>query len=253
MNGVDISHYQKGLTIRQIKEAGKEFAILKLTEGARLVDSAAFSFYREAYELDFPVGCYCYSHALNAEEAGAEAAFLLDTLRGFPMPCGVFLDVEETEQLALTHERLLAVVRAWCAGIRAGGYTPGVYGSAGTLWAKLSPDELPPGCLVWVAKWGGAPPNTPCDLWQTGDSGRVEGYGGCLDTDRAGSARFEDLVKGASPSRPRTAATAGPDPAVMVLQLLMRCSGCWDTTDGMPSAAFFSALRAYTDRLEADR
>ena len=253
MNGVDISHYQKGLAIRQIKDAGKEFAVIKLTEGVRLVDSAAFGFYREAYELDFPLGCYCYSRALNAEEAGAEAAFLLDTLRGFPMPCGVFLDVEEPEQLALSHDRLLELVRAWCAGIRAGGYIPGVYGSAGTLWSRLRPDELPEDCLVWVAKWGGVPPALPCDLWQTGDSGHIEGYSGCVDTDRTGSERFAELVKGGSPTKPHAAATAGPDPTVMVLQLLMRCSGCWDTTDGMPSAAFFSALRAFTDRLEADR
>ena len=80
MNGVDISHYQRGLTIRQIREAGKAFAVIKLTEGDRLVDSAAFGFYREAYGLGFPVGCYCYSHALSEEEAAAEAAFLLDTL-----------------------------------------------------------------------------------------------------------------------------------------------------------------------------
>ena len=31
MKGVDISHYQKGLTIRQIREAGKDFAIIKVT------------------------------------------------------------------------------------------------------------------------------------------------------------------------------------------------------------------------------
>ena len=255
MNGVDISHYQRGLTIRQIREAGKDFAVIKLTEGDRLVDSAAFGFYREAYALGFPVGCYCYSHALSEEEAAAEAAFLLDTLRGFPMPCGVFLDVEEAEQLALPRERLLALVRAWCAGIRARGCIPGVYGSAGTLWAKLRADELPEDCLVWVAKWGGAPPSFPCDLWQTGDSGRIEGYGGCVDTDVAGSGRFEALVKGADPSQPHTAAAAErePDLAVLALQLLMRLAGRWDTTDGMPSAAFYSALRAFTEGMEADR
>jgi GH25 family lysozyme M1 (1,4-beta-N-acetylmuramidase) len=211
MNGVDISHYQKGLTIRQIREAGHDFAVIKLTEGARLVDSAAFGFYREAYELGFPVGCYCYSHARNADEAGEEAAFLLETLRGFPMPCGIFLDVEEPEQLALSHDGLLALVRAWCAGVRAGGYIPGIYGSAGTLWSKVRADELPEDCLVWVAKWGGTPPALPCDLWQTGDSGRIGGYGGCVDTDRAQSARFEALVKGASFTQPRTA-TGGPEP-----------------------------------------
>lgn len=194
MNGVDISHYQRGLTIQQIKDTGNQFAIIKLTEGTWLVDKSSFDFYREAYELRFPVGAYCYSHATSAQQAMAEAAYLLDTLRGFPMPCGIFLDMEEPKQLDLAHDELLNVIRGWCAGIGGKGYIPGVYSSEGTLWAKISPDELPDGCLVWVAKWSQNPPNTPCDLWQTSDSGSIEGYDGNVDTDTVRSAHFKALV-----------------------------------------------------------
>ena len=200
MSGVDISHYQKGLTIRQIKDAGYEFAIIKLTEGTWLVDSAAFDFYREAYELGFPVGCYCYSHATNAPQAMAEAAYLLEAINGFPMPCGIFLDIEEPKQLGLTHDELLNVIRGWCAGIGGKGYIPGVYSSEGTLWAKISPDELPDGCLVWVAHYG-KQPDVACDLWQSSDSGRVDGYDGPVDTDEVRSAYFEALVLRGFPER----------------------------------------------------
>jgi GH25 family lysozyme M1 (1,4-beta-N-acetylmuramidase) len=195
MKGVDISHYQNGLTIRQIMDSGNEFAIVKLTEGTRLVDASSFDFYREAYELGFPVGCYCYSHAINAQQAMAEAAYLLDAIRGFPMPCGVFLDIEKEEQFALPHDELLNVIRGWCAGVSGRGYIPGIYSSAGTLWAKVSPNEVPDGCLVWIAKWSDHQPDTPCDLWQNSDSGRVEGYDGPVDTDVARSDRFMALVR----------------------------------------------------------
>ena len=195
MKGVDISHYQNGLTIRQVRDSGNEFAVIKLTEGTWLVDAAAFGFYREAYELGFPVGCYCYSHAVNAQQAMAEAAFLVDAINGFPMPCGVFLDIEEPKQLELDHDALLNVIRGWCAGVSGRGYTPGVYSSEGTLWSKISPEELPDGTLVWVAKWSETPPNTPCDLWQNSDSGRVDGYDGPVDTDVARSERFMTLVE----------------------------------------------------------
>lgn len=194
MKGVDISHYQKGLSIKQIKDAGSEFAIIKLTEGNFLIDSAAFAFYHEAFTLGFPVGCYCYSHATTAEQARREAEFLLKTINGFPMPCGIFLDVEEPKQLGLSHDALLAVLVAWCAGIAQHGYIPGVYGSEGNLWSKISPDELPEGCLVWVAKWSLTPPDQPCDLWQDSDSGRVNGFNGNVDTDLSQSVRFETLV-----------------------------------------------------------
>lgn len=194
MKGVDISHYQKGLTIRQLKDEGYDFAIIKLTEGVEIVDKAAFDFYREAYELGFPVGGYCYSHAVTAKEAAAEAGHLLDTLNGFPMPLGIYLDVEEPKQLSLSHDALLEVLVAWCAGIAQHGYIPGVYGSEGNLWAKIRPEELPSGTMIWVAKWSQTTPNVPCDLWQTSDSGRVDGFSGNVDTDLSRSVRFETLV-----------------------------------------------------------
>lgn len=194
MKGIDISHYQDGLRMEQVRNDGNDFAIIKLTEGTHLIDASAFGFYSEAYEMHFPVGCYCYSHAINAQQAMAEAAFLTDAINGFPMPCGVFLDIEEEEQLALSHDELLNVIRGWCAGIAGKGYVPGVYSSEGTLWAKIRPDELPAGTLVWVAKWSDAQPDTPCDLWQNSDSGRVEGYEGPVDTDLVRSACFEKLV-----------------------------------------------------------
>lgn len=235
MKGVDISHYQNGLTIRQIKQAGYDFAIIKLTEGVDIVDKAAFDFYREAYELGFPVGCYCYSHATTPKEAAAEAGHLLDTLNGFPMPLGIYLDVEEPKQLSLPHDALLDVLVAWCMGIMQQGYVPGVYSSEGNLWAKIRPEELPEGTLIWVAKWSSIPPKTPCDIWQTSDSGRIAGYDGPVDTDLSRSVRFETLVDAggcdhqyhhqltpSSPEKPPdTEAADRQDPVEIVNDLLL--------------------------------
>lgn len=195
MKGVDISHYQAGLTIRQLMDAGKDFAVIKVTEGTGYVDPSAFGYYREAHDLGFPLGGYCYSHAMNAQQAMAEAAYLLDTIKGFPLPCGVYLDIEEPEQLALDHDSLLNIIRGWCEYIGRAGYTPGIYSSAGTLWAKVHPDEVPMGCLVWVAKWSDTPPDLPCDLWQNSDHGTIPGYDGPVDTDEARSGYFKTLVE----------------------------------------------------------
>ena len=200
MRGVDISHFQKGLTIRQLREAGFAFAILKVTEGTGLVDDAAFPFYYEAYELGFPTGCYCYSRALSPAAARAEAAKLLETINGFPMPCGIFLDMEAPEQLALPAGMLFEIARAWCAAVTAAGYVPGIYGSERCIWAKLDPGALPDGTLVWVARYG-PEPDTPCDLWQSSDRGSVPGYGGPVDIDEVRSAYFERLVQGVPPTQ----------------------------------------------------
>lgn len=262
MNGVDISHYQNGLTIQQIKSAENDFAIIKLTEGTWLVDKSSFDFYREAYELGFPVGCYCYSHAVNAQQAMAEAGYLTDALRGFPMPCGVFLDIEEPKQLGLPHDDLLNIIRGWCAGISGKEYIPGVYGSEGNIWAKISPDELPDGCLVWVAKWSSNPPGLRCDLWQTSDGGRIEGYSGNIDTDAAMSDYFKALVSRGFQKKEAPAtggdvtahtmpnSDAGVKAAVIVMQMVMSYAGYWGAVTGERSPEFFDALRTFTADLE---
>lgn len=261
MNGVDISHYQRGLTIQQLKDSGKSFAIIKLTEGTHLIDASSFEFYQEAYQLSFPLGCYCYSHATNAQQAMAEAVFLLDTLRGFPMPCGIFLDMEEPKQLALPHDDLLNVIRGWCAGIGGKGYIPGIYSSEGTLWAKISPEELPDGCLVWVARWSNNQPNTPCDLWQNSDRGQIDGYNGPVDTDVALSDRFQYLIntatykrteeKPAEYSAPDACPIQATDPVISVLQLLMSNKGYWGTNfNGQKSEEFFNNLQQFVDDLK---
>ncbi|MBR7074891.1 MAG: hypothetical protein IKI39_07265 [Oscillospiraceae bacterium] len=192
MKGVDISHYQKGLTIRKIKDAGCGFVIIKVTEGTELKDEAAVDFYREAYESGFPAGCYCYSHALTPGQARSEARFLLETINGFPMPCGIFLDMEEPGQLTMPKEKLTAIVSAWCGSIREAGYVPGIYGSEYGLWAKLEPAALPDGCLVWVAHYG-KEPQIPCDLWQSDNDGRIGGV--TVDTDEARSERFRTMAE----------------------------------------------------------
>lgn len=244
MKGVDISHYQKGLTIRQIRDAGNEFAIIKLTEGNFLIDSAAFGFYHEAFTLGFPVGCYCYSHAATPEQARREAAFLLETINGFPMPCGIFLDVEEPKQLGLEYQALLSVVLAWCEAIKAAGYVPGVYSSEYGLWAKISPNDLPDGTLVWVAHYG-KQPDVPCDLWQSSDSGSIDGMTAAVDTDEARSERFRTMVK-ESAKPPRAAAEEKRDPIVMQLQACLRFAGYWQgEIDGVRSGRFRERLCEY--------
>jgi len=194
MKGVDISHYQEGLTVRRLMDAGKDFAVIKVTEGTGYVDPSAFEFYREAHDLGFPLGGYCYSHAMNAQQAMAEAACLLDTINGFPMPCGLYLDIEEPDQLALGHDTLLQIIRGWCEFVSRAGYVPGIYSSAGTLWAKVHPDEVPDGCLVWIARWSDNPPDLPCDLWQNSDHGTIPGYDGPVDTDEVRSDYFKTMV-----------------------------------------------------------
>ncbi len=195
MRGIDVSRWQAELDIGAAAEAGCGFVILKVTEGAAIKDPMAPVHYTRAGRAGVPTGGYCYSHALTSEQARLEAAYLLEAIGGFPMPLGLYLDLEEPEQLALSREKLLEIVRAFCAEVRGAGYLPGVYGSEYNLWAKISPGDLPEDVLIWTAHYGRAP-DMPCDLWQSTDQGRLPGYDGPVDLDEVRSERFRRLVIG---------------------------------------------------------
>lgn len=253
MKGIDVSHYQRGLDMAQLKENGFDFAILKITEGSSLADAWAPVFYMAAKNANIPTGGYCYSHATTPEAAREEAAFMLKRLNGFPMRLGLYLDVEEPEQLALPADHLMAVVLAWCNSIRAAGYIPGVYGSEYNIWLKLNPNALPEDVIVWVAHYGKAP-DIPCDLWQDSDSGSVPGFIGKVDTDVVRSDRLKKLVQSDQTHMPCHGDT-GPqgdpgvtdsdiipsDPRIAILELLMANDGFYT---GEPDGRFTEEFRS---------
>lgn len=211
MIGVDISNWQKGLTMAEIRGKGADFVIIRATRGADHADLSGPGFYMAARAAGIPMGVYNYSEATTPEEAEAEARFLLSKIGGWPMPCGVWMDVETPEQLSMPDAVLLETVRAWCAVIRAAGYVPGVYSSELSAWSKINPDELGDDVLVWVARYG-AQPNMACDLWQYTDQENTS-LNFKLDVDVVRSDRFRHMVEAAKPAPPAEEEQQGEDHA----------------------------------------
>lgn len=229
MKGIDISSWQKYLPADVLNSV--DFAILKITEGKTWVDPCFDSFYSSA---KIPLGAYVYSHATTEEEAAAEARHALSVLDGRKLPLGIYIDIEEKPQLALRDSVLTAVVKAFCDVIRAAGYRPGAYGSAGNLWAKVGPSYLGDDVLVWVASWGSRPKFG--DIWQYGCSERLPDYPYALDGDNSLSERFEALVNGSEKPNssvtpvtpywpPRTLCYGMVGPDVSVLQAILQARG----------------------------
>lgn len=206
MIGADISSWQRGLTMAELKDKGVKFVIIKATQGTRLVDACGAEFYLAAREDGLPMGVYSYSEAVTPRQAQEEAEYLIKALRGFPQPCGVYMDVEMPEQLRLPDYELQETVAAWCSAIRAAGYRPGVYSSELSAWSKLDPAALGKDVLIWVAHYGKAP-DMPCDIWQFSESGTLPNRDFKLDLDQVRSERFAAIVRDAA-----AALSAAPPP-----------------------------------------
>ena len=249
MNGIDISHYQDGLDLTRLKDNGFSFAILKLSEGRGLADSAFDRFY--SLSEGMPIGAYVYSHATNASVATEEAIFALSLLKGRKLPLGIFMDVETTEQLRLPKEQLKETVMAFIRTVTNAGYKAGIYGSEYGVWSRLSTEDFKD-CFVWVAHYGKTPV-IYCDLWQRTDKGSFPSWYGMVDVNEAMTDRFKSLVEGENVKDPITA-TFPPDPSIIILQLVMQYNGYWDDKiTGYKSKQFFAKLREFTNDMESLR
>lgn len=249
MKGIDISHYQDGLNLA---ESGVDFAILKISEGRTIADSAFEKHYANGVLAGIPLGAYVFSHAVTPAQARAEVEFALALLKGRHLPLGIYMDVETTAQLQLTKGQLDETVRAFCEAVEAAGYVSGIYSSEYGAWAKLDPNSFGDS-IVWVAHYG-KEPQIPCDLWQSTDKSTLANYSRAVDEDIPRSSRFEALVRGDGKEDPEPAPapkTFPPDPSVAIIQMVMQYNGYWEKpVDGKKTPEFFETLRSFTDDME---
>lgn len=241
MKGVDLSHYQEGLSLPLLKTGGYSFAILKLSEGRGISDASFDRFYDDAQSNGIPVGAYVFSHATNASVAQAEAVYALSLLKGRPLQLGIYMDIETTGQMQIPKEQLKQTVTAFMKTVRAAGYDFGIYGSEYNAWSRLSPEDFQDS-TIWVAHYG-KEPEIPCDLWQKTDCGAFPGYYGAVDVDEVISDRFKRLVG----EEKKTEPVFPVNPSIAALQLVLKENGYWDNVDGRYSKAFINAYFEFGD------
>lgn len=204
LHGIDISSWQAGMSASALNSV--DFAILKISEGQSWVDPQFDSFYNMA---KIPLGAYVYSHAVTEAEARAEAQKALSLANGRKLPLGIYMDVEEQKQLALSDSALTAVVKAFCDTVKSGGYRAGAYGSNGNLWAKVGVQYLGEDVIMWTAQWGGRPQKG--DIWQFSSSDKVPGYKERVDGNKVLSERFARIITEDTPT-PEPTPTPTPEP-----------------------------------------
>ena len=191
MNGVDISHWQKGLSLDKIH---CDFVICKATEGVNFLDPCFHDFMRQAESLDKCMGFYHFARP-EKNSAKAEARYFYNNTvkyfgKGMPI-----LDWESAgkAQVGWAKEWLDEVYELT-------GVKPVIYMSESVVrqfdWSKVASANYG----LWVAKYrdmtmdknydmtnAGKRPsikwwNFYC-MWQWTSSGRLDGYNGNLDCD----------------------------------------------------------------------
>lgn len=98
LKGIDISNWQKGINLNQLKEKGYEVCYIKITEGRGYVDPYFKENYNKAIAAGMKVGVYHYWRGTSS--AIEQAQNIVRTLGNKHIDCKIAIDVEQTDGLS---------------------------------------------------------------------------------------------------------------------------------------------------------
>lgn len=188
--GIDVSKWNGEIDWDKVKEAGVEYAIIRLgyrgsSTGALVEDPYFEKNIRGAIASDIPVGVYFFTQAVNEVEAVEEASMAIKLCSDYKLDYPIFIDTEgaggngRADQLGAAERTL--VCRAFCSTIKNAGYKAGVYASRNWLNNNLISDKLEQD-VIWLAEYRETPLYQGYyQMWQYSSNGKVAGIEGRVD------------------------------------------------------------------------
>ena len=188
--GIDVSAYQPKIDWYAVKEAGIEFAMIRVgyrgySSGKLDLDDCFLSHIEGALEAGLDVGVYFFSQALTPEEAKEEAEFVLTWIEGYDITYPVVFDWEEVEGTARTDQMnmlmLTSCAESFCETVEEAGYEAAVYFNQAYGYQQFNLVSLLD-YTFWLAEYNKAPTfYYDFQLWQYTNEGTVPGIEGPVD------------------------------------------------------------------------
>lgn len=184
IKGIDVSKWQGEIDFQKAKNDGVEFVIIREGYGKKSpsqVDKMFKSNYERAKSVGLPVGVYHYSYADSVLDAKLEAEFCLENIQGLELEYPVCFDIEDKEQLKLNNRQRTDIVKAFCNEIENAGYYAMIYCNLNWWNNYLIKEELENKYDLWLAQWQVENPSATCGIWQTCETGHIDGINGSVD------------------------------------------------------------------------
>lgn len=188
--GIDVSSHQEEIDWAAVKNAGVEYAMIRVgwrgySEGGLNIDVYAEANLRGALEAGLPVGVYFYSQAISVEEAREEAELVLNFIKDWEITYPVVFDWEwigGDARTAQTDSRTVTdCTLAFCQAVEAAGYTPAFYFNQSMARDTFRLRELQQ-FDFWLAQYNEAMTfDYDVDMWQYTCTGRVDGISTDVD------------------------------------------------------------------------
>ena len=190
--GIDVSRYQGEIDWAAVKDAGVDFAMIRLGyrgygTGRIVTDTYFETNLKGALENDIEVGVYFFSQAINEEEAVEEAQYCMDLLQDYDITYSIVFDWEPYDSSlnprtdGLSDEMLTKCAVAFCQAVEDGGYESMVYSNLTYFYLHYDLAQLVDFPL-WLAQYNETPTfYYHFSMWQYSSTGTVPGIEGNVD------------------------------------------------------------------------
>ncbi|MBQ8349596.1 MAG: glycoside hydrolase family 25 protein [Ruminococcus sp.] len=189
--GIDVSEHQGDIDWNAVKNAGIEFAIIRVGYrtyggGEITLDTTFEQNLRNADAAGIKTGVYFFSQAIDPEEAIEEADAVIDAIRPYNITYPVIFDWElivgdSARTDAMTVDNLADACISFCERVKSAGYTPMIYQNKNTTMFKLDLPKLKD-YDFWLAEYGDKPTYYyDYQMWQYSSTGKVPGINGEVD------------------------------------------------------------------------
>ncbi len=176
--GIDVSKYQGTINWQQVKNAGINFAMIRVGTTRKGLDEQFVNNINGANAAGVRTGIYIYSYAVTPEQAAAEANQVLAWIAPYTVTFPIAIDIEASCQKSLNALQLQQIADTFCAIMNANGYETMVYASRNWFMGRMPVVSAP----KWIAQYGSS-----CDypgdyaMWQSSSHGTVAGVPGKVD------------------------------------------------------------------------
>lgn len=189
--GIDVSKYQAKIDWDKVKEAGVEYAIIRLgfrgmNEGTLEIDPMYLKHMDGAKNAGIPVGVYFFSQAITVEEAIEEANMVLEYIDEYDITYPIVFDTEyvtfyNARANNITRAERTDITIAFCEAIKAAGYKPMIYSNTKGMIMHIDLTRLT-AYDKWFAYYGNkiAFPYQ-FQMLQYSDTGKIPGIEGNVD------------------------------------------------------------------------
>lgn len=186
--GIDVSQWQGEIDWKKVKQAGAEFALIRIGyqkgyDGELMLDPYFERNIKAANQLNLPVGVYFFSYAKSHADAEKQANWVLEKIKNYQVELGVTYDWEnwgDYNAANMSIYTLNQVATAFLDHVKQAGYKSFNYGSKNYLdlfWNIKNHD-------TWLAQYYHKPTyEGDFSLWQMTDTGLIPGINGYVDID----------------------------------------------------------------------